>query len=139
MSTNLNFFKGKSEDLEKIETKPSSFYLTEDSKDFYFTTNTGELIRIGADPTVTIKEIHTYYSTGDNTPPNSFPPNFNNSGWTEEIPNYYKGEKFYIIECIVYMDGHYEYSEVEEMVTYQEIENICGRFIQIVSQSEGEF
>lgn len=125
MSENLNFFKGLSADLpDEINRKSYSFYLTEDEKDFYYSNENKELIRMAANPSNTIKEIHTLYSRTSNTPPESYPLD-ENSPWTDIVPEYQFGEQIYSIKCIIYMDGNCYFSKVQELITQEEIDEIC--------------
>lgn len=123
--SNLQFFKGRSSALPSTANrKAGAFYLTEDTFDFYYSDNFNELKRLAADPSRTIKELHTYYSLTSNTKPTSYPPDLNY--WSQEIPSgYLGGEPLYGINCIVYMDGTFSYSDINSFITNTDIDNIC--------------
>lgn len=126
MSNNLNFFQGKSENLPPMENlQKNSFYLTTDSYDFYYTNSEKDLIRFATNPKETIKEIHTYYSTDLNPDiPTTFPPS--NTIWSSAEPEYIEGEQIYSINCFIYMDDSFKYSEINELITFSEIDEICN-------------
>ena len=125
--SNLKFFKGRSEALPIKEDRLShSFYLSEDTNDFYYTDENKKLIRLSADPDTTVKEIHTFYS---NAPGGAKPASYpipEGSSWKENVPEDYDvGEELYFITCTVYMSGKYEFSDVQGLITYDEIDLIC--------------
>lgn len=124
--SSLKFFKGKKAQFPTSGNRePYSFYMVEDTNDFYYTDQYCQKIRLSADPSTTIKEIYTYYNTNNNVLPNTYPVP-TSSGWVTEEPIYYDGNQIYKTKCILYMDDHYEFSTVEELITHQEIDDICG-------------
>lgn len=125
MISNLNFFKGDSSNLPSTDSRqPYSFYLTEDTNNFYYTNQYKTLIRMAADPSETIKEIHTLYNSDSDILPTEYPlPE--TSSWTENFPPYTVGDSLYFVDCIVYMDDSYSFSEVQSLITFEEIDEIC--------------
>ena len=120
---NLKFFKGIEENLPNEDNREiGSFYLTEDTLDFYYASQK-DLVKLASNPHETIKEIHSFYSTTTNRPPNNYPPS---ADWSSTPPEYEKGQQIYSVSCIVYMDEHYIYSNVNELITWDDIDTICG-------------
>ena len=135
MSTNLKFFQGLNKNLPTEEEKiqPHSFYLTTDTYDFYYANDEKDLIRFAANPKETIKEIKIYYSTNLNPEyPMTFPPS--DTVWSLTAPEYIEGEQIYSINCFVYMDDSFEYSEINELITFSEIDEICGNEILVINE-----
>lgn len=141
-TTNLNFFQGKKENLPITNNiEPHSFYMTTDSYDLYYSDENKSLQRLAANPSETIKEIHTFYNVLSKEIPTSYPPNYDITGWTEDASKapYVEGNQVYSIDCFIYMDGSYKYQEVEELITQNEIDEICGTPIEIFTATKGEF
>lgn len=125
--SNLKFFKGKNNQFPTLNNRePHSFYMVEDTNDFYYTDQYCQKIRLSAKPSETIKEIYTYYNTEDNIEPTYPIPE--DSNWKLDEPSYSEGGQIYKIKCTVYMDGHPEFSSIEELITFDEIDAICGIF-----------
>ena len=83
------------------------------------------LIKLFTNPSIKIKEYKTYYSKQTTIKPTEYPPP--HELWTEEEPEDFEEESVGAwIDCIVYMDGHYEYSDVNELITTNDIDIICN-------------
>lgn len=74
--SNLKFFKGLEKNLpqDKLLLEKESFYLTEFDYNFYYSDADKNLNLLFAEPSIRLKEMHTYYSTSSNSKPTSFPP-----------------------------------------------------------------
>ena len=139
LTTPLNFFKGTNQRLNIAEIQPNSFYITTDTKDFYYTDENGELFRFGSNPSNTIKEIHTYYCYREILIDElEFPPQ-GMYELTEQAPEYTDDLQVYSIDCVVFMDGSYIYINPKELITWDEIDGICGTPIEIFTATKGEF
>jgi hypothetical protein len=92
--SNLNFFKGNSDKMPiTANRKPYSFYLVEDTNDFYYSNKNKSLIKMATDPSTMIKEIYTLYSTTSS----EIPDNLEDSNWTKIMPTYKDGEQIYSV------------------------------------------
>lgn len=128
--SSLKFFKGKFNSMPETKNRLShSFYLAEDTNDFYYTNENKKLIRLSADPDTTIKEIHTFYNIIPDAVEPTVYPLPENSNWTKEVPYYHAGEQIYSITCTIYMSGRYSFSEKRELITYEEIDEICSSYL----------
>lgn len=140
MSDNLKFLKGNSTSLlnkSKNDLEKNSFYLTTDTNDFYYTDDNNNLIRFGANPSQTIKEIHSYYSITTNEAPSIYPPP--SSDWSNTPPEYTEGDQIYSVSCIIYMNGDFIYSDVHELITREEIDEICGGLVDNIIGEVGNY
>lgn len=123
--SNLNFLRGKSNYLPQENfIEEGAFYLTEDTYDFYYGKNKNSLIKFFSNPKLRIKEIKTYFSKSTVEKPDSYPPS---SDWSPEEPDNFDPETEIgaWVKCTIYMDGHYEYSDLNELITAYEIDQIC--------------
>lgn len=122
----LKFFKGKLKNLPKNKTE-GSFYIAEDTYDIYYAKNNQQEIKLFTNPKYRIKDVQTYYSIITNEKPALYPPS---SDWTlAKSNNFGYGQSGAKVTCIIYMDGHYEYSEVDDLITFEEIDFICNNTI----------
>lgn len=122
--SSLKFFKGKRKNLPQNK-QDNAFYLTEDTYDVYYIKDEQNPIKLFTDPKSRIKEIHTYYTTQTNLSPSTYPPP--PELWSTEKPeDFGYGNYGAQVICTVYMDGHYDYSDVEDLIMLEEIDYICG-------------
>lgn len=120
-----------SNDLKSFEE--GSFLLTTDTYDFYYVNDERDLVRFATDPKETIKELYIYYSTNSNPEyPTTFPPL--DAVWSLTPPEYIEGEQVYSINCFIYMDDSFEYSEINELITFSEIDEICENEILVINE-----
>ena len=127
--SNLKFFKGLEKNLpqdNKLLLEKESFYLTEFDYNFYYSDTDKNLHLLFAEPSIKLKEMHTYYNISPKASiPNSFPPS-DDSGWIPTEPQDFEGGKpGHIINCKVYMDGTFKYSQINNLITEADIDEIC--------------
>ena len=123
--SNLTFLKGSPKSLPTNNIQKNTFYLTDDSYNFYYGKTQQDLIKLFGNPETRIKEIKTYYSKIAHKVPQVYPPP--SELWTTEEPTSLKdNETISQFNCIIYMDDHYEYSIIEQLISTDEIDAICS-------------